>query len=112
VAIEVFGYLGAAAATVFTAYIWAATFNVFMISRTYKVSSRGLLPIRKLAGIAGISALASLSFLMLLIPVASPPVRVVMVGIPFATVLVLLYFLTGMVSGKSLQTIRAKLFRG
>jgi len=108
IAINVFGVNGAAAATVVTAYCWAAILNTWFIKKIYKSHVRDLFDIRKMATILGASLAASTSFMLLLLPIESPGFRIVVCGVPFVVVVVTMYFFTGLIRFSDFMKIYRK----
>jgi O-antigen/teichoic acid export membrane protein len=97
-AIRFFGIYGAAAATLVTAYFWAASFNAFLIRKHYRTRLRDMFDLRQFSKILGVSLLASASFLLLLLPIESSLLRVAICAVPFGLVLTTGYLLSGLLN--------------
>ena len=98
IAIRIFGYIGAAMATVIVSYLWSATFNAVMIGRTYETKLDNLLPWKDLARILAISLLALLPLLLLRMSIANLGLKFAIFLIVYSGSIIIAYLLFGLVS--------------
>lgn len=102
-AIVVFGFSGAAAATLFTSYFWAAWFNLFMIRKYYHQPISQLLPYKILGQIVILNMIASVGFVWLFFPIASV-YRLVLCALSFSGLVIGLYWRKDFVTPHQLKT--------
>lgn len=96
-AIKLIGVNGAAFATLVIAYLWGVSFNSLMIKRVYGVKLTNFIP-RELYKVVFATVLASVSFLLLIVPVEITWVRLIMCAFSFGIILALIYNRMGLIS--------------
>jgi len=105
--VHLVGYIGAAAATVVTGYVFGLPFSLIVISRLCRRPVSRLLPYGPLGRVAAVSAVAAggCAVVAYLAPIQSDPVRLAVGALVFSSLFLAAARATGLIAEKSVQTL-------